>query len=104
MRLHERTLQTVRIAPRLHATGTLGGTSEAFSTVLTDARASVLPEDGGLQQKERGLVNRAALRLLVPVDTTVSVGDGVYVGEALYVVRDVQRWTAHLELRCEARA
>ena len=104
MRLHERTLQTVRIAPRLHTTGALGGTSEAFSDVLTDVRASVLAEDGGLRQKERGLIDRAALRLLAPVDTAVSVGDGVYVGEALYVVRDVQRWTAHLELRCEARA
>lgn len=103
MRLKERTLTEIEIAPRLHTQGALGGQSEAFSATRTTVRASVLPDGGSTQQKEKGLLDRERLRLLVPADTTVAAGDAVIVGDRTYVIIAVQRWTAHLELECEAR-
>lgn len=103
MRLKERSLTEIHIAPRVHTAGALGGQSEQFSATRTAVRASVLPDGGSMPQKEKGLLNRERLRLLVPAGTTVSVGDAAIVGTETYVVRSVERWTAHLELICEAR-
>ena len=103
MRLHERTLKTVRILRRLHTSGALGGRAEVFDATGVEARASVLAAGGAIQQKEKGLADREVLRLLVPADTSVSAGDAAMVDDRRYVVRCVERWTAHLELVCEAR-
>ena len=104
MRLHERTLRTIRILPRLHESGALGGRAEAFDETGVEVRASVLAEGGTIHQKEKGLADREALRLLVPADTVVAAGDAAAVDGRRYAVRCVERWTAHLELICEASA
>jgi len=102
MRLKERTLTEVRLAPRMNARGSLGGMREEFSPDTIPLRASVLPEKGGLDVRQRGAVNRAALRLLVPVDVSAACGDGVWVNGALWRIAEVRPWTAHTEWICEA--
>lgn len=104
MRLKERTLREISIAPRIQRTGALGGRAEAFSGEVIPVRASVLPGNGGLFSGEKGLSSGEKLSLLVPADTRVQAGDGAWVEDALYIVSSVRRWTGHLELSCEARA
>lgn len=67
-------------------------------------RASILPEEGRLEADVRGLKSGERLRLLVPADTKVQVGDGVSMDGGMYLVLSVARWSAHLELECGACA
>lgn len=102
MRLAERRLEEVRIAPRIREEGDLGGIAERFSNETIALRASRLPVEGALDVQERGAVCRKRIRLLVPSDADVRCGDGVWAGGTLYRVLCVEKWTAHLELVCEA--
>ena len=104
MRLAERTRLKVELAQRVCEAGALGGRAERFSEARTQLWASVLPELGKTEALERGVVCRERLRLLVPADAKVACGDGAWVQGRLYRVLSVQRWTAHLELECEAIA
>lgn len=104
MRLMERQLREIRIAPRIAARGALGGRSEAFSRDTILVRGSVLPEEGSLRAGEKGLASGEKLRLLVPADTPVQAGDGAWLGDEKYIIHSVRCWSAHLELNCEARA
>jgi hypothetical protein len=80
--------------------GELGGRAEVFSGDRIPVRASVLPEEGRLDADGRGLKSGERLRLLVPADTRVQVGDGVAMDGRMYLVLSVARWSAHLELEC----
>lgn len=102
MRLKESTLTTVQIAPRMDKTGELGGLAEGFADERISLRATVLPDGGGLSVQERGAVNREKIRLLVPGDARVHSGDGVCIAGVMWRVAAVQRWSAHIELECEA--
>lgn len=102
MRLAERTLTVVQLAPRVCEAGELGGIAECFSRNCIPLRAAILPEEGGLEAGERGAVNRERLRLLVPADAGAAVGDGIWIAQALYRIAEVKRWAAHRELLCEA--
>lgn len=102
MRLAERTLTMVQLAPRIRETGALGGIAEAFSAECIPLRAAILPEEGDLAAEMRGAVKREKLRLLVPADADAAPGDGVWVAQALYRITAVKRWAAHRELQCEA--
>ncbi|MBQ8508248.1 MAG: hypothetical protein IJ466_12570 [Clostridia bacterium] len=104
MRLIERTLREISIAPRMERIGSLGGRAEGFSEEMTTVRGAVLPESGALSTGEKGLHSGAAIRLLVPADAQVKIGDGAWVEGSMYIVSAVRRWTGHLELECEARA
>ena len=104
MRLIERALEQVFIAPRIEKTGSLGGRAEAFSSEETAVRASILPGGGELSAREKGLSTGEVLQLLVPADTQVKCGDGVRMRGEMYIVSSVRRWAGHLELRCTARA
>lgn len=102
MRLAERTLLAVRLAPRAPRQGALGGMAEGFSDETVRLRASRIPESSALETTERGMKSKEKLRLLVPGDARASAGDGVWVEEKLYRIVTVLRWSAHLELVCEA--
>lgn len=102
MRLLERTLVQLEIAPRIRKIGELGGRAEAFSKVRSAVRGSVLPEGGETETCERGMVARDRLRILVSADVVVSAGDAVVMQETYYRVLRVDRWAAHRELICEA--
>ena len=102
MRLKESTLAVAYLAPRIAVRGKLGGMAEGFSDRRIALRASVLPDGGGLSTQERGAVNRERLRLLVPGDTAARCGDGIFFGNAMWRIVELQRWSAHTELVCEA--
>lgn len=101
MRLMERTRTRVELMPRACESGALGGRAERFSQMRTAVMATVLPEAGERDVQERGEVDRARLRLLLPANAAVAAGDGVQIAAHAYRVRSVRRWTAHLELDCE---
>ena len=102
MRLAERTLVLVYLAPRMQISGELGGISEGFSDERLPVRASILPEESKLSPEEKGAKHREGLRLLVPVHAAAKVGDGVCIGGDMYRIAGVKRWAAHCELACEA--
>lgn len=90
------------LMPRTVACGALGGEAEIFSEEVLPLRAARIPEDGELAAGKRGAERAERLRLLVAVDIPVHVGDGVRMAGRLYRIMAVRRWTAHLELVCEA--
>ena len=102
MRLKERTLITVKHAPRITVSGELGGMAEGFSDQTVSLRASLLPEGGELAAAEKGVHTRARLKLLLPGDASAQAGDGVWVDGALWRILAVRRWAAHAEWICEA--
>lgn len=104
MRLKERTLIEIRIAPRLRKTGALGGAAEAFSEDTLTLRASRLPEGGDFSMDGRGASCPDRLRLIAAADASVRPGDGAWVEGRLYRILTVRRWTAHVEMICEAIA
>lgn len=104
MRLTERSLKEIRIAPRVRRSGVLGERAEGFSQETILLRGSVLPENGALSAGEKGLRSGRRLLLLVPADAQAKVGDGAWVDGEMYLICAARRWSAHLELECEARA
>ena len=100
MRLKERELIAVEIAPRVCVKGALGSLTEAFSDQKTIVRASVLPESRAYSAGEGGLKSGKGLKIIIPKDISVSEGDGVWVNGELYVISFVCRWRAHAELEC----
>ena len=103
MRLLERTMKTVRIAPRRVTQDALGGQVEGFSAETSAVRASVIPSAGGLESRETGLRQVRTMCLLMPLDARVNPGDGVCVDSDRPQWRcvDVQRWSAHVAVRVE---
>jgi len=102
MRLCERTLIQAELAPRMDARGELGGLAERFSEERIAFRASRLPEGGGLDAGKRGAAARDEVRLLAAADVPAKAGDGVWMDGKMHRILCVQRWTAHVELICEA--
>lgn len=102
MRLYERTREAVEIAPRIAESGALGGRAERFSDARAAAMATVLPMGGDFAGGERGPLRAERFRLLLPADAQVGPGDGIVVRGEMTRVLSVARWTAHLELTCEA--
>jgi len=104
MRLKERELIQAFLVKRVAPSGELGSRPESFSQERMPFRASLLPEGGEMQARQSGLKSGAKIRLLTGDDLPVRPGDGVYAGEDFYIARTVNRWSAHLEILCEARA
>ena len=104
MRLMERTLSWVEIAPRTIETDDTGGAVERFTAPRKKVRASVIPSTGGLKKHETGLRQVQTMCMLTPIDTDVSVGDGIFAENALWRCTEVRRWTAHLAIRLERAA
>lgn len=104
MRLKERELIQAYLVKRADRIGALGSRPETFSQERIPFRASLLPEGGDMQVRQSGLKSGTKIRLLTGDDLPVKPGDGVYAGEDFYIARMVNRWSAHLEILCEARA
>ena len=104
MRLKERELTEACLRRRIAKTGALGSRPEAFSDEKVFFRASLLPDGGEMETAVRGLKSGAKIRLLAGKDLDVKAGDGVEMGDVFYIVQSVQKWLAHQEIICEARA
>lgn len=104
MRLLERTLQWIDIAPRAVAIDGLGGAVEAFSDDRRAVRASVIPSTGGLVSRAAGVEQAQTMCLLMPLDMQIEVGDGVCTEgsvEPQWRCVSVQRWSAHVAAQVE---
>ena len=104
MRLVERTLARLEIAPRISKAGALGSRMQAFSDERIAVRGSILPLKGRLEAQRSGLCAIDRRRVLVPADTPVHPGDAVVIGGKCFTVGHIERWRGHLELDCEAEA
>lgn len=102
MRLLERTLVKVEIAPRIRKMGALGSRSQAFSEQRTAVRASVLPEEGRLHMNKSGICAHDCRRVLVPLDAPVTEGDALVIDGKFFTVLYIKRWQSHMALTCEA--
>lgn len=105
MRLLERTLKEIQIAPAQAKEDGLGACVEGFSDERIAARASIIPERGEIQAHESGRSDGQALRLLTAKDTPIRVGDGVCLDgdDVLWRCTGVEAWSAHLSVRLEKR-
>lgn len=103
MRLLERTLKWIEIAPREVAVDSLGGVSEDFSTVHHPVRASLIPSTGGMVDRAAGVERVQTMCLLMPLDAGIDAGDGVCVDSDKPNWRcvSVQRWSAHIAAQVE---
>ena len=104
MRLVERTLTQLEIAPRISQTGALGSRRQAFSDEHIAVRGSVLPLKGRMDVQRSGLKALDRRRVLVPADTPVHAGDALVIGGEYFTVVNIERWQGHKELDCEAEA
>lgn len=99
MRLLERTLKPLYIAPGLAQADGLGARTRVFSAERVPVRASLIPAEGALERREEGLATEARCLALMPLDAPIAVGDGVCetaAGEPEWLCVDVRRWSAHL--------
>lgn len=103
MRLLERTLQWIDIAPREVMVDGLGGAAEGFSAERRPVRASVIPSTGGMVDRAAGVERVQTMCLLMPLDAQVGVGDGVCVesDQPNWRCVSVQRWSAHIAAQVE---
>ena len=106
MRLLERTLQTVLIAPQKAKMDALGAAVEGFSDERTEVRARVIPSSGELEDRASGRRRVQSMCLLMPPGAVVAPGDGLCIGEERVGWRcvDVQKWSAHLAVQAERLA
>ena len=95
MRLLERTLKVVEIAPRAVVEDVLGGGVEGFSPERVAVRASVIPLGGSLEEFASGVRAVKNMCLLMPADAPVAVGDGILADGEMWRCVEVQKWTAH---------
>lgn len=99
MRLYERTLRQVFIAPGLAQADALGAASRAFSEERVPVRASLIPAEGTLAEFMAGMATQKKCLALMPLDAPIAAGDGVCetaAGEPEWLCEDVRRWSAHL--------
>ena len=75
MRLVERTLKPVYIAPGLTQTDALGGVRRVFSAERVPARASLIPAEGAIERRESGLTAAGRCLALLPLDAPIAAGE-----------------------------
>ena len=113
MRLYERTLTELLIAPHAEQKDALGGVRLSFSARRIPVRGSLQPDANTLNHAASSLNFeghdlRAAqtLRALLPRDAQIAPGDGVCTDGAAqpqWLVLSVEDWTAHKLVRLERR-
>ena len=103
MRLLERTLKWIDIAPRSVAKDGMGGGVEDFSDERFAVRASVIPSTGGMRDRAAGIERVQTMCLLMPKDVRIDVGDGVCVDSEKPDWRcvGIQKWSEHVAAQVE---
>ena len=98
MRLLQRKLRSVRIAPRAAEDG-----AEAFSKETRPVRARLVPVAGGLESRPAGLLETDGLCLLLPADCGIRAGDGVCIDadEPEWRCVSVQERSQHVTAKLE---
>ena len=106
MRLLERTLQTVLIAPQKAKTDALGAAVERVTVARTALPAMQMASRAGLEDLATGRRRVQSMCLLMPPGAVVAPGDGLCIGEERVGWRcvDVQKWSAHLAVQAERLA
>lgn len=113
MRLYERTLVSLQIAPHTEQPDALGGVRLGFSEVRIPARGSIQPASNTLNHaanalgsERHGLHVSQTLRVLLPRDVEIAPGDGVCTDGApqpQWLCVAVENWAAHKLARLERR-
>lgn len=107
MRLLERTLKTVYIAPGLVVTDALGCVKRDFSEERISVRAGIISGEGTVNSREPGLTADRKITLLMPLDAPIARGDGVSetaLGAPEWLCTDVTEWSAHLSVALERKS
>ena len=113
MRLYERSLQTLEIAPHAETADALGGVRLGFTARRIPVRGSLQPETHALgynadtlKQEPQGLRLGQRLRAILPRDAEIAPGDGVCTDgarEPQWLCLAVENWTAHKLVYLERR-
>ena len=113
MRLYERTLVRLEIAPHAEQTDALGGVRLSFSPRRIPVRGSLQPDTNTLNHaastlnfEAQGLRAAQTMRALLPRDAEIAPGDGVCTDGAAqpqWLVLSVEDWTAHKLARLARR-
>ena len=113
MRLYERTLQSMEIAPHTEQADALGGVRLGFSARRVPVRGSLQPETHALgyaadtlKQEGQGLRLNQRLRAILPRDAAIAPGDGLCTDgarEPQWLCLAVEDWTAHKVAHLERR-
>lgn len=103
MRLLERTLKMIYVAPRMCIADGIGGVTEEFEPDGKFVRGSVIPSTGKLASRPMGVRQVQSMCLLLPADAAIRAGDGVGLDskEIEWRCTDVQRWSAHVAVQVE---
>ena len=113
MRLVERSLCPVEIAPHTEQRDALGGVRLGFSAVRIPARGSLQPATNTLNHsanslnfEAQGMRTAQSMRMLLPRDVPIEPGDGVCTDGAhvpQWLCVGVENWAAHKLARLERR-
>ena len=113
MRLYERSLAALEIAPHLEQADALGGVRLAFSARRIPVRGSLQPETRALgyaadtlKQEPQGFRLVQRLRAILPRDAEIAPGDGICADgapEPQWLCLAVEDWTAHKVAHLERR-
>ena len=113
MRLVERTLKEIEIAPHTEQKAALGGVTQGFTELRIPARGSVQPASNTLNHaanalnfEAQGMRMAQTVRVLLDRDTKIEPGDGVCMDGARtpqWLCVAVENWSAHKLARLERR-
>lgn len=106
MRLKERELRTLFIAPSIEIADGLGGVRRGFSMDRNPVRCAMIPQSNPLESLESGLRSGEKYLMLLPKDGEIAPGDGVCESiddEPAWLCTEVIPWSAHLAATLERR-
>jgi len=106
MRLKERELRTLFIAPSVQIRDGLGGICRGFSQDRNPVRCAMIPQSNPLEDLESGLRTGEKYLMLLPKDGEIVPGDGVCErmdGDPEWLCTEVIPWSAHLAATLERR-
>lgn len=106
MRLRERDLRTLFIAPSMEIRDDLGGVRRSFSTERNPVRCAMIPQGNPLETLESGARTNEKYLILLPSDGKIAPGDGVCEsidGDPEWLCTEVIPWSDHLTATIERR-
>lgn len=106
MRLRERELKTLYVAPSIQMKDGMGGIVRGFSGDRNPVRCSMIPQSCGLEALEGGMRTSEKYMAIMPADAGIVPGDGICESideEPLWLCTEVIPWSAHLAATLERR-